>query len=121
MEISLYNTDGEAVAYIADDGEASIYTWEGEAVAYIVDGGIIYGWCGQHIGWFADGILYDLNGYRVGFVRERCPVAVYAEYAKYAKFAKYAKYARYAAYARPAFSYGNSEKSLIDFLRQDAP
>jgi hypothetical protein len=35
-EISLLDTHGNAVAYIADDGEASIYLWTGEAVAYVV-------------------------------------------------------------------------------------
>jgi hypothetical protein len=89
-ERSLYDVTGSAIAYIADDNEESIYLWSGHAVAYISNENI-FGWNGQHLGWFVDGIIYDLQGRRVGFVRERCPVATYTQPAKYAKYAKYRK------------------------------
>ena len=60
MEITLYERDGHPVAYIADDSEHSIYTWDGHAVCYIMDEKI-YGWKGHHIGWFHQGIIYDIH------------------------------------------------------------
>lgn len=107
MEIILYNKNGEPVAYIADDGE-TIYLWNGHAVAYLYKDKV-YGWNGKHLGWFVDGIIYDLRGLIVCFIRSKCPVATYAEPASIqnmpniAKY-KYAKYARYTPHVKPAFS-----------------
>lgn len=115
MEISLYDNTGHAVAYIADDNENSIYTWSGHAVAYIEDENI-YGWNGNHLGFFVKGVIYDLRGYVVGSICEMCNYAVYAEYAKYAKYAPYAKCAKYAPFARPALSCAGSKEKLIEFL-----
>ena len=114
MEITLFNKSGKPVAYIANDRE-TIYLWDGHAVAYLSNDNV-YGWNGKHLGWFVNKIVYDLHGFKVGFTREKCPVATYAEPAKYAKYAKYAKFARYAAFARPALSLGYSEKDLRKFL-----
>ena len=119
MEQTLFDRSGRAQAYIAEDGEGSIYTWDGHAVAYI-DGENVFGWRGRHLGWFADGTVYDRSGRRVGFIREESPVAPYAEAAKYAKYAKYARSARQAAYARPALGMGYSDIDLLDFVKQDA-
>ncbi len=69
------------MAYIAEDGEQSIYLWAGHAVAYVVEEKN-YGWNGKHLGWFVDGIFYDGHGYKIGFIRSKCPVATFAEPAK---------------------------------------
>lgn len=119
MEITLFDGKGHPVAYIADDGDSSIYLWRGQAVVYI-SGENIYGWNGKHLGWFVDGILYDLHGCRVGSIGERCPYALYAQPAKYAKHAKYAKCARYAAYARPGLSTSYSRQPFEEFLKEGA-
>lgn len=66
-EISLYDSVGEAVAYMDTDDELDIYLWGGNPVAYL-DGSSIYGFNGKHLGWFKDGIVWDHNGYAVGFV-----------------------------------------------------
>jgi sugar/nucleoside kinase (ribokinase family) len=115
MELTLYDTTGQPLAYIADHGENSIYLWKGHAVAYI-DRENLYGWNGKHLGWFVDGVLYDQKGLCVGSVRERCKRAVKAQPAKFAKFAKYAKYARRAAPARPVLSSRESGEQLETFL-----
>ena len=73
MEINLYDKNGYAVAYIADDREHSIYTWDGHAMCYLVND-MVYGWNGLHLGWFVNGVVYDVNGYKVGFIKETCPV-----------------------------------------------
>jgi hypothetical protein len=66
-EISLYDDSGEAVAYIDTDDEMNIYLWKGEPVAYL-DAQSIYGFSGKHLGWFKEGIIWDHEGYAVGFI-----------------------------------------------------
>lgn len=117
METTLYDRSGKPAAYIADDSEHSIYLWAGHAVAY-VDGDNIYGWNGKHLGWFVGGVLYNLQGFRIGSVQEKCPYATFAEPAKYAKFAKHAKYAKDATSAPPALSASYSDDNLETFLKQ---
>jgi len=114
MEITLFDKSGKPVAYIANDRE-TIYFWDGHAVAYLSNDNV-YGWKGKHLGWFVDKIVYDLHGLRVGFTRDKCPVATYAEPSKYAKYAKNAKNARNAPFARPGLSAGYSKKDLRNFL-----
>ena len=67
QEISLYNSTGEAVAYIDTDNDLNIYLWKGDPVAYL-DGKSIYGFNGKHLGWLNRGIVRDNNGYAVGFM-----------------------------------------------------
>ncbi len=119
MEITLYDSKGHPVAYIADDGDNSIYLWSGHAVAY-VSGENIYGWNGKHLGWFVGGVLYDVHGNRVGSIGEKCPYSLYAQPTKYAKYAKYSKYSRYTAYTRPSLSAGYSNETFEDFLKAGA-
>jgi len=119
METTLFNQNGESIAYIADDDENSIYLWSGYAIAYI-DGEVFYGWNGLHLGWFVEGIIYDLNGLRVGFIRDTCPVTTLTEPAKYLKHAKYAKYARHTPLIRPVLSMGLSQQNLETFLQNGA-
>lgn len=123
-EIDLYNTDGEAVVYIDADEDLAIYTWDGEAVSYLVEGCgqrcfYIYTWGGSHIGFFENGIIYDLQGNIVGSVKGALEITYYAPYAKYAQYAQYAKYARYAPYAKPAYSNSASRWKLKVFVKQD--
>lgn len=114
-EVTLYNKKGLPIAYIADDEGRSIYLWSGHAVAYISRENV-YGWNGNHLGWFVGGIIYDLKGLRVGFIQNKSPAATHALPAKYAKHAKYVKYARLAAHARAALSVQNSNQGLESFL-----
>jgi hypothetical protein len=67
-EYSLYDYTGEAVAYIDSSEEFTIYLWKGIPVAYLDDSSV-FGFNGKHLGWFKDGIIWDHNGYAVGFVK----------------------------------------------------
>jgi len=67
-EISIYDSEGEAVAYIDTSEDFTIYLWKGKPVAYL-DGSSVYGFNGKHLGWFKDGIIWDHKGYGVGFVK----------------------------------------------------
>jgi len=73
MEITLYNQNGEAVAYITDDYNQTIYLLDGHSVAYLYEDMHIYGINGHHLGWFVDDIVFDNKGERVGFTRYTCP------------------------------------------------
>ena len=67
-EISLYDSEGESVAYIDTSKDFTIYLWKGKPVAYL-GGSSVYGFNGKHLGWFKDGIIWDHKGYGVGFVK----------------------------------------------------
>ena len=66
METPLYNLDGDAVAYLADDESQTIYLWAtGEPVAYL-RGNVIYGNNGKFIGNYINGVVTNSNGDRIG-------------------------------------------------------
>ena len=67
MERTLFNKDGNAVAYISDDSLNTIYLWEGYPVAYVYEEQHIYGINGRHLGWMIDQVIYNNNGERIGF------------------------------------------------------
>jgi hypothetical protein len=73
-EISLFDSKGKPVAYIADDDDQTIYLWDGKPAAYLYGddwkAGIdVYGFNGKHLGWFKGGIMYDHDGYAVGGIK----------------------------------------------------
>ena len=71
QEVTLFDSEGEPVAYIAYEEESTIYLWEGDPVAYLEnDDGETYvvGFNGKFLGWFEQGIMYDLNGNTVGAI-----------------------------------------------------
>ena len=72
-EITLFDVEGNPIAYIAPAEENTIYLWSGEPVTYL-DGENIYGFNGKHLGWFEEGIIWDHEGNRVGFIKETLPV-----------------------------------------------
>lgn len=67
-EITIFDHQGEAVAYVDTDEEATVFMWSGRPVAYI-SGTNIFGFNGKHLGWISQGILYDHEGYGVGFFK----------------------------------------------------
>lgn len=67
-EITLFDSEGEAVAYIDTSDDATIYLWSGKPAAYL-DGKSIYGFNRKHLGWFEQGVVRDHNGNGVGFIQ----------------------------------------------------
>ena len=97
-EISLFNSNGEPVAYIdTDDENCTIYMWNGYPVAYLTttsdDDFNIYGFNGKHLGWFCDGIVRDHEGYAVGF--QKGAVSKYTQYEPYKSYKQYKPYKSY--------------------------
>ncbi|HEY3372060.1 MAG TPA: hypothetical protein VGK10_14485 [Prolixibacteraceae bacterium] len=118
MEIALYNKSGHPVVYLSADDENSIYTWDGHAVAYIADD-LIYGWRGKHLGWYINGILYDVFGYKVGSIKQKCCSPTSDESSKEAKYPQYARYTKYAIQGKPILRRSYSTEELIDFITQN--
>ena len=79
MERTLFNRNGEPVAYICDDYHETIYLWDGSPVAYLFNEEHIFGINGRHLGRFINDIIYNDNGERVGFTSNNCPVPVAKE------------------------------------------
>ncbi len=66
-EISLFEKEGNAVAYIAKD--LTIYIWDGDPVAYISESNgssHVYGFNGTHLGWYIKGVVYNNDGFIMG-------------------------------------------------------
>jgi len=119
-EITLFNSDGEAIAYIdAEDEDLTIYMWNGTPVAYLVsddDAFSIYGFNGEHLGWFEDGIVLDHEGYGVGF--RKGATSIYTKYEPYKSYKQYKPYKAYMKYApyKPYYKTQFSGESLSLFL-----
>lgn len=69
QQVSLFDKEREARAYIDYDKDATIFMWDGTPVAYIEKRGrnlCIFGFDGDFLGWYGDGVVYDKKGYVVG-------------------------------------------------------
>lgn len=124
-EITLFNSKGAPIAYIdASDSDLPIYMWNGLPVAYLTnaDNGSfnIYGFNGKHLGWFDKGIVWDHDGYAVGF--QSGAVNVYTEYEPYKAYKQYKPYKSYKEYApyKPYLQQSFSNTSLSLFLMSGA-
>lgn len=113
-EITLFNPDGEAIAYIdADDEELCIYMWNGNPVAYLEpDGGAfdIYGYNGEHLGWFEEGIVRDHEGYVVGFIEGA--INVFTQFEPFKAFKKYKPHKTFQKFAPLKPIYRNQFSSM---------
>ena len=69
QQISLFDSEGEARAFIDYDKNATIFMWDGTPVAFLNNNGrdlCVIGFNGNFLGWYIDGILCDKNGSAVG-------------------------------------------------------
>jgi len=117
METTLYDRSGQPTAYIADDNE-TIYLWDGRAVAYLYDDKV-YGFNGQHLGWFIDGIIYDEHGLKIGFVSSKCPSVKRVSPVKSVKHVKSAKHVRSVPRIRPVLKISSSDEDFKAFLENE--
>jgi hypothetical protein len=118
MEVALFNKNGKPVAYIAEDGE-TIYSWDGRAVAYIA-ADRVYGWNGRPLGWYSDGTIFDIYGYRAGFIKRKSPVPTQLEPGKPAKQMPRIRQMHQAEVVKPAMVYGYSRLKLEELLEKGA-
>ena len=69
QQTSLFDSEGEARAYIDYDEDATIFMWDGTPVAFLEKDGsdiCVFGFNGSFMGWYEEGIIYDKKGYAVG-------------------------------------------------------
>ena len=122
QEITLFDSEGEARAYInTDDDDLTIYLWGGTPVVYLVPNGDnfhIYGFNGKHLGWFEDGIVRDHQGYALGFIEGA--INKYTKYEPYKGYKGYKPYKSYKEYApyKPYYKNSFSNIPLSLFLKK---
>ena len=115
---TLFDKNGDPIAYIADDYNTTIYLWDGSPVAYIYEEEYIYGINGRHLGWWIDQILYTVDGDRIAFTSGTCPVAIGKESPKNMKQRMEEIRPRWKAPPLPKLRFDFASKDLVDFLRE---
>jgi hypothetical protein len=115
---TLFDKNGNPVAYIAEDYNRTVYLWDGSPVAYIYEGEHVYGINGRHLGWWLDGILYNVDGDRIAFTSGTCPVAIGQESQKYKKQRMEEIRPRWKAPPLPKLGFDFASQDLADFLRE---
>ena len=118
MEKTLFDKDGEAVAYIVDDYHETVYMWDGIPVAYLYNDEHIYGINGRHLGWLINEVIYDGQGERIGFTSNTCPVAIAKEPVKTERRVMDEIRSRWSAPPLPKLTFNLSRRSLADFLME---
>lgn len=102
-ETSLFNSAGQATAYIADD--ATVYMWDGRPAAYLKSDGSythVYGFNGKHLGWLVKGVIYDHDGKASGAVKQAFvsstsfePFKAFKQFKPFKAFTEFAPYQPY--------------------------
>jgi hypothetical protein len=117
MERTLFNRNGNAVAYITDDYNETIYMLDGHPVSYIYDDRHIYGINGRHLGWFVNDIVFSDIGERIGFTARTCPVPVAKEPVKAEKYEKDELRPRWEAPPFPNLTFDYAARDLESFFK----
>lgn len=123
LQVTLYDENKEAVAYIDYADEGTIYLFGGKPVAYIELEEQVYGFDGRFLGWYFDGVLYEDQthnavGAKHGVVKGGINTAVtHAEKAKGIKQVKPVRSVKGdASYIRPVLNDRWSGTLLADFF-----
>ncbi|QHI35361.1 hypothetical protein IMCC3317_07070 [Kordia antarctica] len=121
QEISLFDKNGDPIAYIATKEEMAIYLWDGTPVAYLdaendeelYD---IYGFNGNHLGWYDDGFVINHKGYIVGFVKSATNIFTrYEPFKPFKKFKPFKGFKKFPPF-KPFFRDQFSTESFAIFL-----
>lgn len=116
MEETIFDAQGNAIAYIDYNDENTIYTWDGTPSAYLDEENQIYGFNGKHLGWFEDGIVWNLYGERTGYNKQTIPV--FAKFEPFKAFKKFKPFKSFKEFAKnkPFKKTTKSNISLQQFL-----
>ncbi|MFC1533775.1 4-fold beta flower protein [Thermodesulfobacteriota bacterium] len=118
MERTLFNKNGDVVAYITEDYHETIYLWDGFPVAYLYEERHVYGINGRHLGWFIDNIIFNHNGERIGFTSNSCPVNVAKEPIKPKKYPMDEIRPRWEVPTLPKLDFHFADQDLADLLKE---
>jgi len=106
-EVTLFDGAGNAVAYIALDDEMTIYMWTGKPVAYLTSdsqGGYhVYGFNGQHLGWFLQGVVWGPDGNASCAVKDALASTKFEPYKGYKQYKPFKSFRQFAPF-RPHLS-----------------
>ena len=97
QEISLYDSEGEAVAYIDLSDDLTIYLWEGKPVAYL-DEEDVYGFNGNHLGWYSKGLIIDHDGDVACAEKERHPSPRFESFKGFKEFKSFKSFQEFAPF-----------------------
>ncbi|MCQ2246592.1 MAG: hypothetical protein MJZ69_07390 [Bacteroidaceae bacterium] len=101
-EITLYDKDGIAVAYIAPDEDYTIYLWNGRPIGYLHKYKY-YAFDGHHLGWYSKGVIYDNEGVLLYCIENKCSNIQPIHCEKQPKRRKPIRSIRHLAEERPIF------------------
>lgn len=122
VQVTLYDKEGKAIAYIDYGDDSTIYMFDGKPVAYIEQKEQVYGFSGMFMGWYSDGVLYENKTYRaVGAKHDIVrgginTVVTYLEGLKGIKQIKPVKPVRGNVFDHPVLIDSWSETTLTDFF-----
>ena len=105
-EISLFDASGKATAYIAPSDDMTIYLWSGKPVAYLQseDGSFsIYGFNGEHLGWFVKGVIWGHDGNGVCADKSAISRTGFEPFKAFKQFQPFRSFTKIAP-ARPTFT-----------------
>ncbi len=116
MQETLLDREGNAIAYLDFGDENTIYLWDGTPVAYLENENRLYGFNGKHIGWYEDGIVWNLTGQKAGFNKNTVPV--FAKFEPFKSFKKFKPFKSFKEFAKmkPLKSLNLSNESLSQHL-----
>jgi len=118
MEKTLFDKNGEAVAYIRDDYHETVYMWDGYPVAYLYNDQHVYGFNGRHLGWFINEVIYNGQGERIGFTSNTCPVTIAKEPVKTERRTMDEIRPKWSAPPTPKLTFNLGSQDLADFLME---
>jgi hypothetical protein len=114
-EVDFFDSQGRAVAYIAEDSDLTIYLWSGKPVAYLEEESV-YGFNGKHLGWFKGGAIYDHDGNLVAAIADRFAHPVSTPPAKaFKQFRPFKSFKEFKPF-KPFFGSGWSDSSARIFF-----
>ena len=120
-EITLYDSEGNAAAWIDTGDRNTIYLWSGEPAAYVLKEGSvpdIYGFNGRHLGWLEKGIVRDHEGLMAGFTKGSLNMHTGQEHYRPQKMQKPFRAQPEFPPQRPFYRNTFSSTSLTEFLMQ---
>jgi hypothetical protein len=119
QEITIFDSYGDAEAYVVVNDEETIYLWSGAPVGYLVDD-LVYGFNGEPVSWYEDGIFYDLDGYVIGFIEGAISAQTNIEPLKGLKSLKPLKSLKELKPLKPLFRVQWSDSTLVQTLMRGA-
>ncbi len=106
-DITFFDGQGNASAYIALNEKLTIYLWNGKPTAYLESdsaGGFhVYGFNGKHLGWFVAGVAHDHEGNAACAVKNRLQTTQFEPFKDFKEFKPFKAFKEFAPF-RPFFS-----------------